>query len=545
MSTLSLLMTLLTAAIPLSLAIAAVVAGLGGRFSSLREDVRWSFAWGATLLVSLLTVILAAWVSIQAVSSASNGLLGQAPGTEPMLWLSLDPLRLILLALLSVMGMVVVKYSRRFLANDPGFGRYLRWLLLTLAAVALVFVSDNLVLFALGWISISLSLHQLLMFFPDRPRAALAAHKKFLLARVAETSLVAAFVLLWHYHDSASIREIVAIYRGPVELSWQEQLAAIFIAVTALIKCAQLPVHGWLMQVVEAPTPVSALLHAGVINLGGLLLILFAPLILQAAAAQWLVLIVAGLTTVLAALIMSTRVSIKVRLAWSTSAQMGLMLLECALGLIELALLHLLAHSAYKAYAFLTAGSEVHQYIHRSMVNLQEPEAWHWWSALPPALLLTATGWYVSDFWHAAYQPVSAWLLLALALTALIAMRGAVVGLLSSVALATLMAAVYVLLKTLLVPVVGRLDPAVAPGLLGPADIWGLVLFAALFALWWALRWRPQWPWVQSLSVALFAGLYLDEWFTRTTLRLWPAHLPQRANPKRSYLSAAREEKAL
>ncbi|WP_350609572.1 proton-conducting transporter membrane subunit, partial [Pseudoalteromonas sp. 41-MNA-CIBAN-0057] len=86
----------------------------------------------------------------------------------------------------------------------------------------------------------------------------------------------------------------------------------------ALIKCAQLPMHGWLIKVVEVPTPVSALLHAGVINLGGFLLILFAPLFIQAAAAQWLILIIAGLTTVISALIMTTRISVKVRLAWST-----------------------------------------------------------------------------------------------------------------------------------------------------------------------------------------------------------------------------------
>ncbi|HAD30262.1 MAG TPA: NADH-quinone oxidoreductase subunit L, partial [Methylophaga sp.] len=141
-----------------------------------------------------------------------------------------------------------------------------------------------------------------------------------------------------------------------------EKLAAFLIAQTALIKCAQLPLHGWLIQVVEAPTPISALLHAGIINLGGFLLISFAPLMALAPVAQWTLLIVAGLSTLISALVMVTRISIKVRLAWSTCAQMGLMLIECALGLYELALLHLLTHSLYKAYAFLSTGEAVHDF---------------------------------------------------------------------------------------------------------------------------------------------------------------------------------------
>lgn len=534
MSTLSLLLTLVVAAIPLSQVLAAVPAGLQSRRFTLSEGLRWQFAWRAAQFVAIATttvIVLTIWHD-----------------HPDLLFVSFDPLRLTLLALLSVMALVVVRFSRRYLASDPGMGRYLRWLLLTLAAVALVFISNHLLLFAAGWIAISLSLHQLLMFFPERPRAVLAAHKKFLLARLAETALLVAFGLLWAHHGTFTISDIVAAYQTPVALSWQEQTAAVLIAVTALIKCAQLPVHGWLIQVVEAPTPVSALLHAGVINLGGFLLILFAPLFLQVPAAQWLVLVVAGLTTVLAALIMTTRISIKVRLAWSTSAQMGLMLLECALGLVELALLHLLAHSAYKAHAFLTTGSEVQQHIRRSMVVLYEPSSRDWGLALVPALLLTTLAAWGGHYLHTYWQPVSVWLLLALALTALIAMRGVAVGWFSSLLLAAAMIVAYLGLKTLLLAVTGALNPALLPGTLSAADIWALLLFALLFPLWWALRWRSHWRWVQHLSVALFAGLYLDEWFTRTTLRLWPARLPRRANPKISATISATsvlEEKVL
>ena len=532
MSMMSLLAMILIAAIPLSLVLAAIPAGVYSRLVHFSELQRWRCAWVGVQLVAAITLaLIAITVTVGLPVRPESGRRVHDVLTHLF---SLDLIRLVLLALLSVMGLVVVKFSKRYLSGDPAVGRYLRWLLLTLAAVALVFISNHLVLFAAGWIAISLSLHQLLMFFPERPRAALGAHKKFLLARVAEISLLTAFWLLWRQHGTTSIDEIIAAYAVPVDLSLEEQVAAVLIAVTALIKCAQLPVHGWLIQVVEAPTPVSALLHAGVINLGGFLLILFAPLFLQVPAAQWLVLIVAGLTTVLAALIMTTRISIKVRLAWSTSAQMGLMLVECALGMLELALLHLLAHSAYKAHAFLTTGSEVQQHIRRSLVTIQQPAARHWWLALIPALILTSLAAYLSSLTHATAQPLSVWLLLMLALTALVAMRSAAVGWFSSVLLAIGVTAAYVVLKTALTPVVGTLHPKLLPQMFAAADVWGLVLFAALFALWWVLRWRAHWTWIERLSIALFAGLYLDEWFTRMTLRIWPARLPRRANPKQT-----------
>ena len=517
------------AAIPLLLLAGASLAGLQSRSVTITESMRWQCAWRASQLVAVFTALLIAGVAWY--------------GSPELPFFSIDPLRLSLLTLLSVMALVVVKFSRRYLASDPGFGRYLRWLLLTLAAVALVFISDHLLLFAAGWIAISLSLHQLLMFFPERPRAALAAHKKFLLARVAEASLIAAFYLLYQQHGTAIISDIVAAYQVPVTLSWQEQLAAVLIALTALIKCAQLPVHGWLMQVVEAPTPVSALLHAGVINLGGFLLILFAPLFLQVPAAQWLVLIVAGLTTVLAALIMTTRISIKVRLAWSTSAQMGLMLVECALGLVELALLHLLAHSAYKAHAFLSAGSEVQAHVRQSLVSVVPPTLRHWALALVAASAMTLAAWWATLSLHAVYQPVSGWLLLALALTVLVAVRSAATGWLGSLVIATGVTSAYTLLKTGLHFVSEPLSSDLLPTMFSAPDLWALGLFAMLFALWWALRWRAHWRWVQKLSTALFAGLYLDEWFTRTTLMIWPARLPQRANPKKSIQLNEYEEK--
>ena len=173
------------------------------------------------------------------------------------------------------------------MAGQANLHRYYRWLMFTLASVAITVTTNHLVIFWLGWLGISLSLNNLLTFYADRPRAILAAHKKFMLGtRLPELSLFAAFCLAL-----PAIRQFIHQhhYRIPpvaqssagLALHWQEQVAACLIALAALIKCAQLPFHGWLIQVVESPTPVSALLHAGVINLGGYLLLLFTPLVAQ------------------------------------------------------------------------------------------------------------------------------------------------------------------------------------------------------------------------------------------------------------------------
>ena len=143
---------------------------------------------------------------------------------------------------------------------------------------------------------------------------------------------------------------------------------------------------------------------------------------------------------------------------------------------------------------------------------------------------------WLSAYLHPVSQLLSSWLILALALTAFLAQsgQGSIFSAvwLRSLTLAVSLALAYSLLKVLMQPLVGNLGETVRPELFSAADWWASGLFLVLFVTWWLLRWRSHWPSVQRLSVALFAGFYLDEWFTRVTLRLWPTRLPVRANPK-------------
>jgi NAD(P)H-quinone oxidoreductase subunit 5 len=126
-----------------------------------------------------------------------------------------------------------------------------------------------------------------------------------------------------------------------------------------MLKSAQFPFHSWLPDTMDTPTPVSALMHAGIINAGGFLILRLAPVFTAAPAALHLLTIVGVFTAVFGAVVMLAQPGVKRSLAFSTIAQMGFMMVQCGLGAWGLALLHLVAHSLYKAHAFLRAGSAV------------------------------------------------------------------------------------------------------------------------------------------------------------------------------------------
>jgi NAD(P)H-quinone oxidoreductase subunit 5 len=178
----------------------------------------------------------------------------------------------------------------------------------------------------------------------------------------------------------------------------------------------------------------------------------------------------------------------------------------------------------------------VQQHIQQSLLTSPPPSVRQWFVVVVPAMTVVAGAAWFSAYLHPVSQLLSSWLLLALALTAFLAQsgQGSIFSAvwLRSLILAVLLALAYSLLKVFMQPLAGNLTAVLRPELFSAADWWASGLFLALFVLWWLLRWRSHWLPMQRLSVALFAGFYLDEWFTRITLRLWPTRLPVRANPK-------------
>lgn len=272
----------------------------------------------------------------------------------------LDAVSVTMLLLVAFVGWIVVRYACTYLDGEARQGQFIGWLCTALAAVLLLVQAGNLVQLVGSWVATSAALHRLLLFYPERVAARRAARKKRLFSTIGVIALVAAAVLLWLNFGTTDIATINALARSG-DGSGLVLAAAALLALAAVLKSAQFPTHGWLTEVMEAPTPVSALLHAGVINAGGFLLIRFADAMLSAPGVLAALAILGGFTALFGALVMLTQPAVKTSLAWSTVAQMGFMMLQCGLALFPLALLHIVAHSLYKAHAFLASGGAVAQ----------------------------------------------------------------------------------------------------------------------------------------------------------------------------------------
>ncbi len=295
---------------------------------------------------------------LAALSPVVSPALSAAGRTLAGLGARLDAVSLTMLLLVSFIGWIVVRYSVSYLAGEARQGAFTGWLCLTLASVLLLVLAGGLVQLLAAWIATSLFLHRLLLYYPDRIAAQRAAAKKFVTARLGDASLAGAVTLLAIAYQTLDIGQILTAARNG-EGGSLAVAAATLLGLAALLKSAQFPTHGWLTEVMEAPTPVSALLHAGVINAGGFLLIRFADVMLKSPGVLAGLVVIGGFTALFGGLVMLTQPAVKTSLAWSTVAQMGFMILECGLGLFPLALLHIVAHSLYKAHAFLSAGGAV------------------------------------------------------------------------------------------------------------------------------------------------------------------------------------------
>lgn len=438
-----------------------------------------------------------------------------------------DLVESLMLLLVSFLGWVIVSYSGAYMAGDPREPSYVAHLMLTLAAVSLLVVTNNLLLFLAAWVLMGLFLHGLLTLYPNRQAAVIASHKKFLASRLGDFTLLCAVVLLGLQTGSFEIDEIAGQLTMLHPVPASIHVAAFLLAISAIIKCAQLPLHGWLIQVMEAPTPVSALLHAGVVNLGGFMLIRLAPAINTTWAARGLLVVIGCLTAMIGSLVMTTRISIKVNLAWSTCAQMGFMLMECGLGLYGLAFLHLLAHSLYKAHAFLGSGETVNQAKLKRMMPMK-PKA-----GFPGLLLSGLCGLLVATLGAVLWRTSSlsgalgffcvpvVGLAIAGILSAVVSMRSQTASLILSTA-AIGISLIYFGFDSLFQNIL-----PIAPSNLAqqrPLLIFSVICFVLLYGIQMIVRVSPLGAIASALYSWFYAGLYLDELFTRATFRLWPAN---------------------
>ncbi|MFO1068171.1 MAG: proton-conducting transporter membrane subunit [Geminicoccaceae bacterium] len=480
----------------------------------------------AAALAGLASAVIAAIVVavLGPVRTGVPGPHGIGPG------LDLDALSVTVLLVVAFIGAIVLAYSRTYLDGDPGQGRFLRWLCLTLAAVQLLVVAGSLVQLALAWVLTSVGLHRLLQFYAERPVAVLAARKKLIVSRAGDACLLAAMLLLLGQFGSlehAVIRDGAQALRDAASVPGTVGAAAIFLALAALLKSAQFPLHGWLTEVMETPTPVSALLHAGVINAGGFLVLRFADVMVLSAPALTTLAVIGGLTALFGALVMLTQTSIKSALAWSTVAQMGFMLLQCGLAAFPAALLHIVAHALYKAHAFLTSGGAASGSRAAGLADAGGRRL------LVGGLLAAVALLVVTLAGQSAGAPgaaVALGAILALGLGQLVIAGAARTLLPRILGLAGLVGLAYALLHGAAAWLASGTLPA---PLAAPSPLL-LGLVVAGFAVASLVPWLLARPGAGALRLALHVhlanGLYVNTLANRLVLRLWPAPVPRRSN---------------
>lgn len=507
----SLFLTLLLVAVPGLPLAAGLLARSCGAAAAGRLTIR---AAQAAVVLALLGV-------------GALGLLGPhtvrwAPwGTDAALAfaLRLDAVSAVMIGLITFLGAVVLRFSRRYLAGDARQAGFFSWMSLTLGSVLLMVLAGHLLLLLAAWIATSLCLHRLLLHYPDRAGAVFSARKKFVVSRAGDACLLAAALVLHAHYGTFDLEAILAAVG--VGATDGLGLAGGLLAVCAMLKSAQFPFHSWLPDTMETPTPVSAFMHAGIINAGGFLLVRLAPVLAAAPGASALLAIVGALTAAFGALVMLAQPGVKRALAYSTIAQMGFMILQCGLGAYGLALLHLCAHSLYKAHAFLTAGSTIGA-VPRAALPLRTPALTVGVLAGGVLVALGVTATHLLAPSHQAYPAVFG-VVLALAVAYVIARAWSAGGgprvIARGVAVAGLVTGLSFGLHAgaaLLFRQLPAGDPPRAVVIAVGA------VFAALF-LAQSLLWRAgRRAWSRRLYVHVLNGFYLGTFFNRLLGRLWP-----------------------
>jgi NADH-quinone oxidoreductase subunit L len=393
-----------------------LVLALAGRFLS-RPVAAWVGA--GSMGLSALTAVL---IGVQFLSSPPEGfvfrqtlwLWMEAGGFSPSVSFYLDPLSLVFVFIITVVGFLIHLYSVEFMEEDEGFKRFFSYMNLFVGAMLTLVLADNLVLMYLGWEGVGLCSYLLIGFWYQEPVNGYAARKAFIMTRVGDTAMALGLFLLFTSFGTLNISEILEAAPKTWSPGTQQAVwAALLLLGGAIGKSAQLPLQAWLPDAMAGPSPVSALIHAATMVTAGVYLIARMHVVFELAPSVMAVVAIIGAATLLvagfSALVQS---DIKRVLAYSTISQIGYMFLALGLGAWSAAVFHFFTHAFFKALLFLGAGAVIlamhHEHNMFKMGGLWKKMPVIFWtflagSAALAALPLVTAGFYSKDqiLWYA------------------------------------------------------------------------------------------------------------------------------------------------
>jgi NADH-quinone oxidoreductase subunit L len=313
-----------------------------------------------------------------------------------------DSLTAVMLVVVTVVSLMIQIYSQGYMHGDPGYHRYYAWMSLFTASMLGLVLADNLLFLFVFWELVGLCSYLLIGFWFHRPAAANAAKKAFIVTRLGDFGLLAGILLLFQNtgtFDIAKLHQLaITGALAGATLTW----AAIGIFSGAAGKSAQFPLHVWLPDAMEGPTPVSALIHAATMVAAGVFLVARTfPLFEHSAQALTTVAIIGGFTAIFAASMALVMTDIKRVIAYSTISQLGYMMLGLGAGGVAIGIFHLFNHAFFKALLFLGAGSVNHAtgtFDMHQMGGLRKVMPWTYATFVIGSLSLAGI-WPLSGFW--------------------------------------------------------------------------------------------------------------------------------------------------
>lgn len=311
--------------------------------------------------VTVITFALAAILVSAAVFQGASGQVALAGSWGILLF---DPLSSLLAVFIAGISLIVHIYSVRYMAEEPGYARFFVLLDLMTATLLVMVAAGDLITLLIAWHLVGVLLYFLLGHDTRSHSAHRYAFWTLITYRFGDLPLVLAAGVLYHAYGTWSLPEIFArIGEGaPAESFLGLPLTGVvggLIALAAFARSAQFLLHTWLPYTMSGPTPVSALMHAGIVNAGGILINRFAPVFVHTDGVLSWVFIVGLVTALIGSTLMLTQNDIKKSLGYSTMGQMGFMIMECGVGAFSLAVFHLISHGLFKGTLFLGAGGVI------------------------------------------------------------------------------------------------------------------------------------------------------------------------------------------
>jgi len=402
--------------------LAAIVAGLGGRFISR--------AAAHTLCIAGVTVSFAAsaWILDQMLDGApvfnqSVYTWGVSDGLSMEIGFLIDNLSALMMTVVTFVSLAVHVYTIGYMRDDPGYQRFFAYISLFTFAMLMLVMSNNFLQLFFGWEAVGLVSYLLIGFWYKRPTAIFANYKAFIVNRIGDFGFIVGIAVIVAYMGSLDYMEVFEripraighdLYLTPGEPSKVITVICVALFLGAMGKSAQLPLHVWLPDSMEGPTPISALIHAATMVTAGIFMVArMSPLFQMSPDALHFIVVIGATTALFMGLLGLVNNDIKRVIAYSTLSQLGYMTAALGAGAYGAGIFHLMTHAFFKALLFLAAGSVIigmhHEQDMRRMGGLKRYMPITYWTCLIGSLALIGfpgfSGFFSKDIiieaiWH-------------------------------------------------------------------------------------------------------------------------------------------------